>query len=80
VEKYTPNPSVYLVFISDLIVFVVAGAYFGTGIYSPTNFVSAIAARLTWPIGLGALVTTDKPSAETGGPVATAASVTGGGS
>jgi len=61
-KRYTPHPPIIAVFVADLIVFVVAGAYFGTGIYNPTNFVSAIAAGLTWPIGLGALATTDRSS------------------
>ena len=61
-RKYIAKPPVLLVFFSDLFLFVVAGAYLGTGIYTPTNFVSAIAAGLTWPIGLGALATSDRPS------------------
>jgi hypothetical protein len=61
-KRYNHNPPIYLVFASDLLVFVVLGAYFGTGIYNPTNFVSAIAAGLTWPIGLWALATTDRSS------------------
>lgn len=60
-KRYIEKPPAPAIFVADLLVFVVAGAYFGTGIYSPTNFVSAIAAGLTWPIGLGALATTDRP-------------------
>lgn|SRR5262249_2989750 len=54
---YWPNPPRVLVFALDLIVFVGVGAYFGTGIYNPANFLAAVGAGLTWPIGLGSLAT-----------------------
>jgi len=56
-KKYLKNPPIALVFMADLLVFVVVGAFLGTGIYTPKTFVAAIAAGLTWPIGVGALVT-----------------------
>jgi hypothetical protein len=55
--RYWPNTPLAVVFIMDLIVFVGVGAYFGTGIYNPANFLAAMGAGLTWPIGLGSLVT-----------------------
>lgn len=64
-QKIYATPPPILVFLADMLVFVVAGAYFGTGIYTPTTFVAAIAAGLTWPLGLGALATTDKPDRKT---------------
>lgn len=45
----------FVVWVLDLFVFVVVGAYFGTGIYNPANFVAAAAAGISWPLGLGAL-------------------------
>ena len=55
--SYWPTAPPALVFVLDLIVFVGVGAYFGTGIYNPANFLAAMGAGLTWPIGLGSLVT-----------------------
>jgi hypothetical protein len=60
-KRYWTAPPRLVVFATDLVIFVVVGAYFGTGIYDPTSFVSAIAAGLSWPIGLGALATSNKP-------------------
>jgi hypothetical protein len=59
-KKYWKSPPALAVFICDLFIFVVVGAYFGTGIYDPTSFVSALAAGLSWPLGLGALATPNK--------------------
>ncbi|MBI1924298.1 hypothetical protein HYR99_08605 [Candidatus Poribacteria bacterium] len=59
-NKYWPNSPHLVVFFLDLIIFVCVGAYFGTGIYTPVNFVEALAAGLSWPIGLGALATGKK--------------------
>ena len=56
-EKYWPNKPRVAVLITDVIVFVLIGGYIGTGIYNPANFVAAIAAGITWPVGLGALAT-----------------------
>jgi hypothetical protein len=58
--RYLKSPHVLLVFLTDFFVFVVVGAYLGTGIYDPHNFVSAVAAGLSWPIGFGALAATGK--------------------
>ncbi len=57
IAKYWPNTPLLVVFILDLFVFVGVGAYFGTGIYNPTNFLAALGAGLSWPIGLGSIVT-----------------------
>jgi len=59
-QRYVAAPHWAVVMVLDLVIFVVAGAYIGTGIYTPTTFVSALGAGLTWPIGLGALTTTDR--------------------
>ena len=56
-ERYWPSKPVFVVLILDLTIFVVVGAYLGTGIYNPANFVAALAAGITWPLGLGALAT-----------------------
>lgn len=45
----------FLIFIFDFIIYTIVGAYFGTGIYQPDNFIGAIAAGTSWPLGLGAL-------------------------
>ena len=58
-ERYWANPPRIVVWLLDLVIFVVVGAYFGTGIYNPTTFIAAIAAGLSWPIGLGSLATKD---------------------
>ena len=56
-EGYWPNPPLPVIFILDFIIFVIVGAYFGTGIYNPATFIAAIGAGLSWPVGLGALAT-----------------------
>ena len=61
-DKYWPEKPRIVVFILDLLIFVLIGGYIGTGIYNPANFVAAIAAGLTWPIGLGALATKVEPN------------------
>ena len=55
--KYWPKTPLLVVFLLDLFVFVAVGAYFGTGIYNPENFLAALGAGLSWPIGLGSLAT-----------------------
>src|SRR5687767_12976460 len=57
--RYLPSRPVVVVFAIDVVVFVIFGAYFGTGIFQPHDFVSALAAGLSWPIGLGALASKD---------------------
>jgi hypothetical protein len=57
--RYWTNSPKVVTFVLDFLVFVFVGAYFGTGIYNPTNFQAALAAGLSWPIGLGALATTE---------------------
>lgn len=54
--KHFPNAPNWVIFVSDLLFLVVVGAYFGTGIYNPANFVAAIAAGLNWPVGVNALL------------------------
>jgi hypothetical protein len=56
-RKYLPSKPAFVVFLLDLLIFVVFGGYFGTGIYNPTNLLAAFAAGLSWPVGLGALAT-----------------------
>ena len=56
-QKYWRNPPVPVIFLSDLIIFVCVGGYIGTGIYDPSTTVAAFAAGVSWPVGLGALVT-----------------------
>jgi len=55
VEQYWTTPPKSLLFVADLVVFVVVGAYFGTGLFKPNEFLQALAAGITWPVGLGAL-------------------------
>lgn len=55
--KYWKQPPIPLTFALDLLVFVFIGAFIGTGVYNPNSFVEALAAGLTWPVGLGALAT-----------------------
>jgi hypothetical protein len=57
-DRYWPNSPKVIVFILDLTIFVVCGAFFGTGIYNPDTLQAALAAGLSWPVGLGALATT----------------------
>jgi hypothetical protein len=59
-EGYWEHPPGWAVWILDCAVFVGVGGFFGTGIYNPTSFLSAIAAGFTWPIGLGSLATKDQ--------------------
>lgn len=56
-ENYWQNPKPLAIWLLDLIVFVVVGGYIGTGIYNPGTYQAAIAAGLSWPIGLGSLAT-----------------------
>ena len=58
-QRYASSAPGFALFVGDLVVFVLVGAYFGTGIFRPTDFLQAVAAGLTWPIGLGALATKD---------------------
>jgi hypothetical protein len=56
-NRYFPNPPKLIVFLLDVIVFIVVGSYFGTAIYNPNNLLEALAAGISWPVGLGALAT-----------------------
>lgn len=56
-KKYCASPPIYAVLVLDALIFVGVGAYIGTGIYNPATFVAALAAGITWPVGLGALAT-----------------------
>jgi hypothetical protein len=60
-DKYWPTAAKVIIFLADLLVFICAGAYFGTGIYNPDKFVAAVAAGLSWPLALGALNTKGAP-------------------
>jgi hypothetical protein len=57
IATYWPTAPKLAVAILDLFIFIVVGAYLGTGIYNPTSFLAAIGAGITWPIGLGSLTT-----------------------
>ncbi len=57
-ERYWPNSPKAIVFVLDLTIFVVCGAFCGTGIYNPDTLQAALAAGVSWPVGLGALATT----------------------
>lgn len=56
-QKYWKTPHILAVLLMDALIFIVVGAYIGTGIYNPATFVAALAAGITWPVGLGALTT-----------------------
>jgi len=56
-ERYWPNSPKPVLFVLDLTIFVVCGAFFGTGIYNPDSLQAALAAGVSWPVGLGALTT-----------------------
>jgi hypothetical protein len=56
-KNYWPKVPVLVIFALDLVMFVIVGAYFGTGIYNPENVLEALAAGLSWPIGFGSLAT-----------------------
>jgi len=58
-KAYWPTAPLFILFVLDLFIFVVVGGFFGTGIYNPQNFLAALAAGLSWPVGLGALTTKD---------------------
>jgi hypothetical protein len=45
-KRYVNHPPAILILFIDLLVFVVFGAYIGTGIYNPSTFVAAIAAGI----------------------------------
>jgi hypothetical protein len=57
--RYWKDVPRFIIFLGDVCVFVAVGAYFGTAIYDPKSLWAAIAAGLSWPIGLGALATRD---------------------
>lgn len=63
--KYFKSVPKMVLFLTDLVIFVVVGAYIGTGLYQPTTFSAALAAGLTWPVALGALASKTGPP---GGP------------
>jgi hypothetical protein len=48
-----PKPCLFGI---DLLIFVIVGAYVGTGLYQPATFTAALGAGLSWPVALGALV------------------------
>jgi len=56
-DQYWPSRPAVIIFLLDLLIFVVCGAFFGTGIYDPRTMQAALAAGLSWPVGLGALAT-----------------------
>jgi hypothetical protein len=69
-RRYSRKPHRLVVGIVDFFVFVVAGAYIGTGIFMPETFVSAAAAGLTWPVAFGALTTREGRTAQGAGTAA----------
>ena len=56
-DRYWPKRPAIIIFLLDLLIFVLGGAFFGTGIYNPQSLQAALAAGLSWPVGLGALAT-----------------------
>jgi len=54
--RYWPTAPKPILFGLDFFIFVIVGAYVGTGLYQPAAFPAAIAAGVSWPVGLGALV------------------------
>lgn len=67
IARYWPSAPLPVVFALDLFVFVVVGAFIGTGIYNPSNLIAALAAGITWPVGLGSLTTKAQPPPGGGG-------------
>jgi hypothetical protein len=59
--KYMKRVPSSLLFFVDLVIFVVVGAYVGTGLSQPATFSAALAAGLTWPVALGALASKTTP-------------------
>jgi hypothetical protein len=70
--RYWPTAPKPILFGLDFFIFVIVGAYVGTGLYQPAAFPAAIAAGVSWPVGLGALVskTGAAPSSPSPAPVA----------
>lgn len=58
---YLKDAPVLAIFGLDLLIFVVVGAYVGTGVYQPSNFVAALGAGITWPLALGTLASKPSP-------------------
>lgn len=56
-DHYWTNAPKPVLFVLDLLVFVLCRAYVGTGIYHPDSFVAALGAGLSWPVAFGALAT-----------------------
>jgi hypothetical protein len=71
--KRVPSPLLFLV---DLVIFVVVGAYVGTGLSQPATFSAALAAGLTWPVALGALASKTTPGTNAPGGAAHSAAHT----
>ncbi len=57
--RYWPSAPPIITLLLDLFVFVVVGAYFGTGIFDPNKFVAAASAGLSWPLAFGGLTTSE---------------------
>ena len=57
--RYWQSVPAPIIFLVDFFTFAVVGGYLGTAIYDPGNLLAAIAAGLSWPLGLGALTTKD---------------------
>lgn len=51
-QRYWATVPTVVVFGADLIVFALVGGYLGTGIFRPSDFVQALSAGVTWPLGL----------------------------
>ncbi len=66
--KYWTKVPKPLLFGTDLLIFVIVGAYIGTGLYQPSSFSGALAAGLSWPVALGALASKAAPPAGPGVP------------
>jgi hypothetical protein len=55
--RYNITPPKLVVLVADFIVYVGIGGFVGIAIYNPTTLHAAMAAGVSWPLGLGALTT-----------------------
>jgi hypothetical protein len=56
-DRYWPGAPLPVIFLLDLFIFAFVGSFLGTLIYSPTSALEALAAGVSWPVGLGGLAT-----------------------
>lgn len=58
-HRYWPNAPLGIIFLLDVTIFIFVGSFLGTLIYNPASASEALAAGVSWPVGLGALATKD---------------------